>query len=93
MNFAHGLSTMKRSPGRGWTLEDVIQACKTAGARCVLPAQGSHYVISHHLVDGLLTIPAKGPLKPFHIMLVVDLVETVIERKKWYTATKSSFSF
>jgi hypothetical protein len=87
------LAAMKRGPNKDWTIEDVIDLCRTNGVRCLTPARGSHYVLSHHLVDGLLTVPARRPLKPFHIMLLVDLVEAVVEGKKWYAATKSSFSF
>ena len=87
------LAAMKRWPNRDWTVEDIIDVCRAHGIRCLTPPRGEHYVLSHHLVDGLLTVPAKRPLKPFHIMLLVDLVEAVIEGKKWYAATKSSFSF
>jgi len=87
------LAAMKRSPHKDWTVEDVIDVCRTYGVRCLTPPKGSHYVLSHHLVDGLLTVPARRPLKPFHIMLLVELVEAVVEGKKWYAATKSSFSF
>ena len=87
------LAAMKRSPQGDWPIEDVVDTCKTFGVRCVVPAGGAHYILSHHLVDGLLTIPASRPLKPFHVMLLVGLLEAVIEGKKWYAATKSSLSF
>lgn len=87
------LTAMKRWPEKDWAVEDVVDTCRIYGVRCVVPAGGAHYVMSHHLVDGLLTIPARRPLKPFHVMLLVDLLEAVIEGKKWYAATKSSFSF
>ena len=86
------LAAMKRSPDREWPVEDVVGTCSSYGVRCVVPAGGSHYVLSHHLIDGLLTIPASRPLKPFQVMLLVDLLEAVIEGKKWYAATKSSLS-
>jgi hypothetical protein len=87
------LAAMKRSPDREWPVEEVVDTCRSYGVRCVVPAGRSHYVLSHHLIDGLLTIPAHRPLKPFHVMLLVDLLEAVIEGKKWYAATKSSLSF
>ena len=87
------LEGMKRQPQKEWTVEDVIDVCRIYGVRCLTPPKGSHYVLSHHLIDGLLTLPARRPLKPFHIMLFVELVEAVVESKKWYSATKSSFSF
>jgi hypothetical protein len=87
------LAAMKRSPDREWRVEEVVDTCRSYGVRCVVPAGRSHYVLSHHLIDGLLTIPASRPLKPFHVMLLVDLLEAVIEGKKWYAATRSSLSF
>ena len=87
------LAAMKRSPQSNWPIAEIVDTCRTYGVRCVVPAGGSHYVVSHHLIDGLLTIPSKRPLKPLHVMLLVDLLEAVIEGKKWYAATKSSFSF
>ena len=86
------LAAMKRSPDREWPVEEVVGTCRSYGVRCVVPAGGSHYVLSHHLIDGLLTIPASRPLKLFQVMLLVDLLEAVIEGKKWYAATKSSLS-
>lgn len=87
------LAAMKRSPDGEWPVEEVVDTCRSYGVRCVVPAGRSHYVLSHHLIDGLLTIPASRPLKPFHVLLLVDLLEAVIEGKKWYAATKSSLSF
>ena len=87
------LAAMKRSPDREWRVEEVVDTCRSYGVRCVVPAGRSHYVLSHHLIDGLLTIPASRPLKPFQVMLLVVLLEAVIEGKKWYAATKSSLSF
>ena len=87
------LAAMKRSPDREWRVEEVVDTCRSYGVRCVVPAGRSHYVLSHHLIDGLLTIPASRPLKPFQVMLLVDLLEAVIEGKKWYAATRSSLSF
>ena len=87
------LAAMKRSPESEWAVEDVVGTCRTYGIRCVIPVGGEHYVLSHHLVDGLLTLPASRPLKPLHVMLAVDLLEAVVEGKKWYAATKSSLSF
>jgi hypothetical protein len=35
--------------------------------------------VSHPKVEGLLTIPARRPIKPFYVMLLVQLVESVLE--------------
>lgn len=87
------LIAMKKAPQQDWPIADIVETCGAYGVRCVIPAGGSHFVLSHHLVDGLLTIPAERPLKPFYVMLLTEMLEAVIEGKKWYAATKSSFSF
>lgn len=76
------LEAMKGDPHRGWTIEDVKQVCRSFGVHPYLPPGGGHYVLSHPAVGGLLTIPAARPLKPLYLLLLVDLVEWVIERKR-----------
>ena len=84
---------MKRKPANGWTIEDAIKLCRGFGVRCMSPAGGAHYVIGHPSIDGLLTVPAKAPLKPLYVLLLVELLEAVIENKKWAKATGSPFAF
>jgi hypothetical protein len=86
------LDEMRRSP-TGWSQEELIPLCREAGVRCVIPNGGSHYILAHHLVDGFLTVPAARPLTPLHVLLASNLIEAVVEGKKWYEATTSSSTF
>ena len=73
------LRSMRENPSRGWEVADVKRVCKRYGIRCDAPKVGSHYVVSHPRVQGLLTIPYERPLKPLHIMLVVQLIDGLLE--------------
>jgi hypothetical protein len=73
------LAAMKRDPRRGWTIADVKQVCRSFGVRPYGPERGSHYVLSHPSIEGLLTIPAARPVKPMYILLVADLLECLAE--------------
>lgn len=83
MNFGlRLLGAMKRNPRDGWTIDEIKSVCRSAGVHPYAPARGSHVVLSHPWVEGLLTIPAKRPIKPIYVQLVVDMVETVQGMKK-----------
>lgn len=73
---------MKRDPRRGWTIDDVKHVCRSFGVHPYAPARGSHYVLAHPSIEGLLTVPAARPIKPVYILLVADLLESVTEMKR-----------
>lgn len=73
------LAAMKRNPRDRWTIRDASALCGDFGLDCQPPSQGSHLIVSHPKVEGLLTIPARRPIKPFYVMLLVQLVESVLE--------------
>ena len=73
------LAAMRRNPRDDWAIADVIALCGGFSLDCQRPSHGSYCVVSHPEVEGLLTIPAKGPIKPFYIMLLVQLVEGGLE--------------
>lgn len=82
VGLATSLVAMKRDPRGGWTVDDVAGLCRGLGIRCVLPdADRCHCVVSHHQVEGLLTLPARRPIKPVYIMLLVQLIESVLDRR------------
>ena len=60
------LVSMKRNPRNEWTIHDVLFLCCSFGIDGDLPSNGSHYVVWHPGVEGLLTIPAKRPIKALH---------------------------
>jgi hypothetical protein len=72
------LSAMRRCPN-DWTIRDVEHLCRNLGLACRAPKRGEHHVISQPKVEGLLTIPTRRPIKPFYIMLLVQLVESSLE--------------
>jgi len=71
------LKAMKRNPGAGWTVRDLVSLCRTFGLDCEPPAHGSHYTVSYPQVEGILTFPARKPLKAIYVMLFVQLIESV----------------
>ena len=73
------LAAMRRNPRDDWTIDDVVSLCGNFGLDCQPPSHGSHYVVSHPRIDGLLTVPARKPIKPIYIMLLVDMVDSVLE--------------
>lgn len=76
------MMAMKRNPQASWTIDDVAFLCRGLGIGFTeSPRTGSHCVVSHPRVEGLLTIPARRAIKPMYIMLLVQLVERVLDLK------------
>jgi hypothetical protein len=55
---------MKWNGHANWTIVDVAAVCRSFGLDATPPTDGSHYVVSHPAIAGLLTIPAQRPIKP-----------------------------
>jgi hypothetical protein len=73
------LRKMARNPRDDWAVDDIQFVCRNLDLECRPPKHGSHHVVSHPKVHGLLTIPSKRPLKPFYIQLFVQMVESTLE--------------
>lgn len=73
------LIAMRQNPRNGWAIEDVEFLCRGVGLICRPSANGSHYVVWQPKIEGLLTIRPNRPLKPFYIMLFVQLVERALD--------------
>jgi hypothetical protein len=73
------LIAMRQNPRNGWAIEDVEFLCRGVGLICRPSANTSHYVVWQPKIEGLLTIRPNRPLKPFYIMLFVQLVERALE--------------
>lgn len=73
---------MKRNPRDGWTIDEIKSVCRSVGIHPFVPPGGQHVVLSHPWIDGLLTVPARRPVKPLYVQLVVDMVDAVEEMKK-----------
>jgi hypothetical protein len=73
------LARMRNNAGGDWTIGDVETVCRAYGIACKAPARGSHYTLSHPSVPGRLSVPARRPIKPVYIRLLVDLIDAVSE--------------
>lgn len=75
------LERMRSNPAGDWTIADIEKLCRRHGITCRPPAGGSHFKISHDRVTEILTIPARRPIKPKYIRLLVKFVSLVIISK------------
>lgn len=75
------LERMRSNPAGDWTIADIEKLCRRYGIACRPPAGGSHFKISHDRVTEILTIPARRPIKPKYIRLLVKFVSLVIISK------------
>ncbi|MGL5363656.1 MAG: type II toxin-antitoxin system HicA family toxin [Bosea sp. (in: a-proteobacteria)] len=72
---------MRRNAAADWTIADIEKLCRSQGIKCLPPkGGGSHYKIAHPAVLDILTIPARRPIKPKYIRLLVKFVGLVIEQ-------------
>ncbi|OYW29444.1 MAG: hypothetical protein B7Z44_04730 [Caulobacter sp. 12-67-6] len=70
---------MSRNPVGDWRIADVEVVCRYFGLTCEPPSGGgSHYTISHPLVVGILTVPARRPIKPVYIKHLVAYLRQAI---------------
>ncbi len=73
---------MRRNPKADWRIEDVEVVCRWAGVECCKPSSGSHYVVAHSSQETILTVPAKRPIKPLYIKLLVGFIAAVREKQQ-----------
>jgi hypothetical protein len=72
------LAAMRRNPRGDWTIADVEALCRAYGVSCSPPTGGgSHYALKHPAVPGRLTIPARRPIKPAYVQLLVAMIDAV----------------
>ncbi|MDP3409949.1 type II toxin-antitoxin system HicA family toxin [Bosea sp. (in: a-proteobacteria)] len=73
------LDRMRSNPAGDWTIGDIERLCRAHGIDCKPPSGGgSHYKIAHNAIADILTIPARRPIKPKYIRLLVSFVRLVI---------------
>lgn len=73
------LDRMRSNPAGDWTIGDIERLCRSYGINCKPPAGGgSHYKIAHGEIADILTIPARRPIKPKYIRLLVRFVGLVV---------------
>ncbi|MDP3257701.1 MAG: type II toxin-antitoxin system HicA family toxin [Bosea sp. (in: a-proteobacteria)] len=73
------LDRMRSNPAGDWTIGDIERLCRAHGINCKPPSGGgAHYKIAHAEIADILTIPARRPIKPKYIRLLVRFVGLVI---------------
>ncbi|PIB90833.1 hypothetical protein [Caulobacter sp. FWC2] len=71
------LAAMAANPKGDWRIGDVEAVCRHFGVTCRAPSGGSHYTLSHPSSVGILTIPARRPIKPVYIKQLVTYLGRV----------------
>lgn len=71
---------MKRNPCYGWSIEDIYFLCRDFELEFERPENGSHWIAAHPRIEGFLPIPARRRIKPIYIDLLVQLIESGMER-------------
>jgi hypothetical protein len=81
------IERMRANP-RDWRIGDVEALANQVGLTCKKPTNGSHYTVSSPHLNGVLTIPAKRPIKPVYINDFVDLIDAHIKQMAIRSVTK-----
>ena len=68
------IKSMRANP-RDWKISDIERACRAYSIVCSPPSRGSHYKLHHPLINGILTVPARKPIKPIYIRLLLTMID------------------
>jgi hypothetical protein len=71
------LDSMRRNPRGDWTIDNLKTVCAPFGIAFEFPKRGSHCKVSHPSLPGRLTIPARRPIKPIYIMLLIEMIDAL----------------
>lgn len=74
------LEDMRANPAGDWTMKDVETLCAQIGLTCKPPRRGSHHKVFCPGIQGMLTIPAKKPIKAPYIRSLVGLADAFQKR-------------
>lgn len=69
------LEKMRQNPKGDWKIPDLEKVCSDIGLTISPPSNGSHYKVSSGRLDGILSIPARRPIKAFYIKSFVSLCD------------------
>lgn len=69
------IERMRANPKADWQIGDVEKACREVGVVCMKPSGGSHFKIGNPGGGRRLTIPARRPIKPVYITLLVRFLD------------------
>ena len=70
------IKAMRANP-RDWKIGDIERACQLYEISCTSPRRGSHYKLQHPRIDGILTVPARKPIKPIYIKLLLEMIDAL----------------
>jgi hypothetical protein len=73
--FSELLEQMRANPQSDWGVAELEKLCNHFNVNLTAPTRGSHYKVSSDLLGGILTIPAKRPIKPPYIRKFVALID------------------
>ena len=68
------IKSMRANP-RDWKIGDIERACRIYGIACTAPSRGSHFKLQHPRISGILTVPARKPIKPIYIRLLLEMID------------------
>lgn len=76
------LEQMRGNPKGNWGINDVQTLCTHHDVELMAPTKGSHYKAKSPLLHGHPTIPARRPIKPVYIKLLVSMIDAHVEQSK-----------
>ena len=76
------LDRMLDSPAADWTITDIERLCREEGLSIRPPSHGSHYTVFSDALHGILTVPARRPIKPVYIRKLAALALAHREAKR-----------
>lgn len=68
------IRSMRANP-RDWKISDIERVCRLYMISCAAPKRGSHYKLQHPRINGILTVPARKPIKPIYIRLLLEMID------------------
>jgi len=71
------LDAMRNNP-RDWRMEQLLTIARQFDVE-VRNDGGSHHVFSHPAATGIVTVPARRPIKPVYVRQIVALIDTIKE--------------
>lgn len=72
------LEQMRRNPRGDWTIDHIGKLCAEHHIELMPPTRGDHFKAVSPLIDGHQTIPARRPIKPVYIRLLVSMIDAHI---------------
>ena len=73
--MAKTLDRMRANPRADWQIADVERACREVAVARKKPTTGSHYKIGNPHGGRRLTMPARCPIKPVYMAMLVKFLD------------------